>query len=154
MCFLPAWKIFSTPADSWKYYQRELRNKQKQRLYNGTMYQQENDTIPPITTDTTRWKYLCFLDFSSINKQMITYSIHEKTVNFRCKWDTIHNTITITDRTDTTKRNVFEYITLPRSNMQLKGRWLGKNTFMQLTNMPIDSFILIKDKFLFTEEDQ
>jgi len=154
LCLLPAWRVFNITTNSWKYYTMYVRNQQRQRLYNVTIYQQGNDTIPALTTDTTRWKYVCFLDFSPKNMQIVKFDMQEKMMNYRCKWDTINNTITFADRKDTTHRNVFYFKKYPDGNMQLKGDWRGENITMQLNNMPIDSMTLVKDKFLFMQEDQ
>jgi hypothetical protein len=154
LCLLPAWKVYNTAIESRKYYARQVRNQKKQRLYNVAVYQQENVTIPPVTTDTSRWKYVCFLDYSAGNNLLVKFDMQEKTISYRCKWDSINNKITFISKNDTANENVFYFTVLPHGNMQLKGSWLGKNITMQLVNMPIDSMTLIKDKFLFMQEDQ
>ncbi len=154
LCFLPVWRIYSETGKSWKYYQRYTRNQEKQRLYNVVVYQQENDTIAPVITDTTRWKYVCFLDFSPASQQLVKFDMQEKKITYQCKWDTLHNTLTIADRNDTINKNLFSYTRFANGNMELKGKWRGKSTIMQLANMPIDSMVLVKDKFLFMQEDQ
>jgi len=154
LCFLPVWRLVSITTSSWKYYNRFARNQQKQRLYNVAVFIQGNDTIPPLTTDTTRWKYVCFLDFSLKNKQMVKYNMQEKTVNYQCKWDSIGHKVTFIDPNDTSKTGIFYFKKYANDNLELKGALLGKNMTMQLTNAPIDSMTLVKDKFLFMQEDQ
>jgi hypothetical protein len=150
---LPAWKIFISVSEGRNYYGRYMNNRQRQKLYNVSIYQQENDTIPPLTTDTTRWKYICFLDYSPTNKQLVKFGMDEKTVNYRCMWDSVNHTITVIDRRDTSNKNVFLFSVLPNNDMLLEGSWFGKYTSMQLTNMPIDSFMLVKDKFSFLQDE-
>jgi hypothetical protein len=153
LCFLPAWKVYKSADICLQYYKGQSINRQKQRLYDVTTFVQGSDTIPPLTTDTTRWKYICFIDYGRDVKRMIKYDMQENKTTYRCRWDTINNTIKFSGYTDTSKIYTFKY-KAAGEKMQLKGAWPGKDITMQLTNMPIDSMTLVKDKFLFMQEDE
>lgn len=150
ICFSPLWKVFSVTTRGWAFYKGVVHNQEKQRLYNVTIYQQENDTIPPLTTDTLRWKYVCFLDYATANQKIVIFDMQENQFMRQCKWDSLHKKITLVDK-DSVR---FSYTTLPDGNMRLNGYWHGKDTDIQLAEMSIDSLNLIKDKFLFMQEDQ
>jgi hypothetical protein len=150
ICFLPLWKVFIVTKKTWAFYKGTVRNQERQTLYEVTMYQQDNVTIPPLTTDTLRWKYVCLLDYAPNNQKMVKFDMHENQLMYQCKWDTLHKKIVFADE-DTAR---FSYITLSNGDMQLNGNWHGKITNIQLSKMSIDSLTLIKDKFLFMQEDQ
>lgn len=150
ICFLPLWRVLRVTERSWAFYKGTMHNQEKQRLYNVITYQQENDTILPLTTDTLRWKYVCFLDYTPNNQKMVKFDMQENQSMYACKWDTLRKEIVFVDE-DTAR---FSYTALSNGNMQLNGSWHGKNTSIQLAKMSIDSLNLIKDKFLFMQEDQ
>jgi hypothetical protein len=135
---------------SWAFYEGTVRNQQKQSLYNVAIYLQGKDTIPPLTTDTIRWKYVCFLDYAPNNQRMVKFDMEEKQTVYPCKWDTAQKKIVFTGQDNTS----MSYTILANASLQLKGIWQGRNISIQLTKLSIDSLNLIKDKFLFMQEDQ
>lgn len=150
ICFLPLWKVFTVSKRALRVYKGVVNNQKKQRLYNVTFYQQENDTIPSLTTDTLRWKYVCFLDYTGANQRIVIFDMQENQFIHQVKWDSLNQKILFTDK-DSAR---FSYTDLPNGNMRLNGYWHGKNTNIQLTKLSIDSLNLVKDKFLFMQEDQ
>ncbi len=150
ICFLPLWKVFWVTKNALASYKRIAHNQENQRLYNVSIYQQGNDTLPPLTTDTLRWKYVCFLDYAPASQRIVIFDMQENQFRYPCKWDSLKKEITFAGK-DTVR---FSYTALPNDNMQLAGFWHGKNTNIQLTKLSIDSLNLIKDKFLFMQEDQ
>ena len=150
ICFLPLWSVYTVTTRGLTIYQGTAHNQQKQRLYNVTVYQQDNDTIPPLTTDTVRWKYVCFLDYANARQRIVIFDMQEKQFTHPCQWDSVSQKIIIPGK-DSTR---FSYSDLPDGDIQLNGRWQGKNTSIQLTKLSIDSLTLVKDKFLFMQEDQ
>jgi hypothetical protein len=129
-----------------------LYNQEKQKLYNVTFYQQGNDTIQPLTTDTLRWKYVCFLDFNPSKQKAVIFDMQEKQSTYECKWDSLNRKLFFSDSVK--KSVVFSYFTFPNGHLQLEGYWNDKKTSIQLEEMSIDSLNLVKDDFLFMQEDQ
>jgi len=154
LCFLPAWKVYAITLRSWKYYSAVEHNRQTQRLYMVTKFSQQNDTVPGQTTDTIGWKYAIFFDYSPRSRTLIKYDMQEKPKSYRYSWDTVKHTLLVFDKKDTLHKNSFTYIGSINGDLELKGVWEGKSTAMQLKNMPVDSLTLVKDKFLFMQEDQ
>jgi len=150
ICFLPVWKVFTLTTNSWTIYKGYAHNQEKQRLYNVIVYQQENDTIPPLTTDTVRWKYVCFLDYTPTIQQLVIFDMQENQFRHPYKLDSLSQKLIIRGK-DSAR---FSYTDLPDGNMQLNGLWHGKSTKIQLAKLSIDSLTLVKDKFLFMQEDQ
>ena len=150
MCFLPLWRVYKVTTKSWTFYKGTVHNRETQTLYSVDIYQQENDTIPPLTSDTTRWKYVCFLDYTPNKQQIVKVDMQDNQSAYLCKWDTVQKKIVLTGK-DTASLN---YVILSNTGMQLQGDWLGKNIRMMLTRLSIDSLTLVKDKFLFMQEDQ
>jgi len=154
LCLLPAWKVYAITLKSWKYYSAVEHNRQTQRLFMVTKFSQQNGTIPASINDTMRWKYAIFFDYSPRSRTLITYDMQEKSKSYRYSWDTVKRMLLVFDKKDTLHKNSFTYTGSVNGNLELKGVWQGKSTTMELKHMPVDSLILVKDKFLFMQEDQ
>jgi hypothetical protein len=154
LCFLPVWKLYSTTKTSWSYYSSVERNRINQKFYKVSLFLQNNDTIPPLTTDTIRWKYVCFLDYSARYQSMVKFNMSEKTNQYQVNWDTLKKSITVSNGMGTVHKNTFSYTKIANGNLRLAGTWHGKSTIMELTNLPLESMALVKDKFTFMQEDQ
>jgi hypothetical protein len=152
-CFLPVWKLYSTIKYSSETLSAVERNQHNQKFYKVTMFKSDNDTIAPLITDTISWKYICFLDYSAQYQSMIKYNTGEKREQYQIKWDTLKRTITVLNQMSSGD-DVFNYKKSSNGNLQLIGKWHGKNTTMSLMNLPVDSMTLVKDKFTFMQEDQ
>ena len=125
-----------------------------QRFYKVTQFVQGMDTIPPLTTDTIRWKNICFLDYSARYQSMVTFNMQEKTNEYQLTWDTLKNTIIVSNGTGNAHKDVFAYTKTDNEHLHLAGNWNGQSIAMELENIPIDSMTLVKDKFMFMQEDQ
>jgi len=154
LCLLPVWKLYSTIKTSWSYYSSAERNRINQRFYKVSLFLQNNDTIPPLTTDTIRWKYVCFLDYSAQYQSMVKYDMGEKIKEYQLKWDTLKKIIIVPEGMNRVHNTIFSYQKLAKGNLRLAGTWHGKSTIIELTNLPVDSMALVKDKFTFMQEDQ
>ena len=150
LCFLPAWKVFVVTKRGWTFYKGLLYNQERQSLYNVAIFQYGNDTILPLLTDTLRWRYVCFLDYTKTNQKMVIFDMRENQDVRKCRWDTLSKKIILLEK----EPLHFSYTSLPGNNMLLNGFWQGKATKIQLTKLNIDSMNLVKDKFLFMQEDQ
>ena len=150
LCFLPVWRVFTVTRTGWTFYKASKYNYEKQRLYDVTLYRREDEIIPPLTTDTLRWKYVCFLDYSTRGQKAVIFDMQDNQTAFQCKWDSVRRRITFADKEPVS----FSYSEQLNGNMWLSGYWHGRSTNIQLTKLDIDSMILIRDKFLFMQEDQ
>jgi hypothetical protein len=150
LCFLPVWKVFIVTKKGWTFYKGLLYNQERQSLYNVAIFQHGNDTILPLLTDTLRWRYVCFLDYAKANQKMVIFDMRENQDVRKCRWDTVSKKIILSEK----EPLHFSYTALPGNNMQLNGFWQGKATKIQLTKLNIDSMNLVKDRFLFMQEDQ
>jgi len=150
ICFLPVWKVFKVTTRAWTVYKGVVHNRENQKLFNVAVYQQGNDTIPPLTTDSLRWKYVCFFDYASTNQKIVIFDMQENQLMHQCKWDSLQRKITFADKDSV----YFLYSNLPNGNMQLSGKWRGSETKIQLAEMSIDSLNLVKDKFLFMKDGE
>ena len=154
LCFIPVWKVYNTAMLSWGTYAGTRYNQQHQKFYKVSSFRRNNYTLAPLTTDTTLWRYVCFLAYSPRYQSMIKYDMQERTEQDQIKWDTLKHTITIFTRSDNGDKNSFDYKKLPGGDLELAGNWHGKSIAMSLTDVPVDSMTLIKDKFKFMQEDQ
>jgi hypothetical protein len=154
LCFLPVWQVYAITVKCWKYYSNVEHEQQTQRLYMVTKFSRQNDTVSSSVMDTIRWKYAVFLDHSPRSRTLIKYDMQEKTKSYRYSWDTVKRTLSVFSEKDTLHKNSFTYSRSVNGDLELKGVWQGKNIKMEFKNFPIDSMTLVKDNFLFMQEDQ
>ncbi|OCX50330.1 hypothetical protein BEL04_21315 [Mucilaginibacter sp. PPCGB 2223] len=152
LCFLPVWKLYAITTKSWKYYCTLVREQQTQRLYTVASFGGQNGAMP--SADSIRWKYVVLFDHHPRPGTLIKYDMQEKTESYIYSWDTLKTTLAVYTKKDTLHKNVFTYSRSVNGNLQLKGFWQGKAIAMELKNMPVDSMTLVKDTFLFMQEDQ
>lgn len=148
--FLPLWKVYKVTTRSWAYYKGVVRNQEKQRLYNVISYKQGNETLAPLTTDTLRWRYVCFLDYAPNNQKMVKFDMRENQESHPIQWDTLRKKIFFSDE----KTWEISYAYFPNGSLELTGHWQGRDIKVQLAKMSIDTLNLVKDNFLFMQEDQ
>jgi hypothetical protein len=153
LCFIPVWRIYKHTDTVWEFYERQVHNQKHQQLYNVAVFQQENDSIPSSTIDTSQWKYVCFTYFSETKRQLVKFDMKENMTTYPCKWDSANSVIHFGEQADSMPYSL-AYKNCPNGILCLEGNWNGRKTKMELTKMPIDSMTLIKDTFLFMQEDQ
>ena len=148
--FFPLWKVYKVTTRSWAYYEGVVRNQENQRLYNVISYEQGNETLAPLTTDTLRWRYVCFLDYAPNNQKMVKLDMRENQESHPIQWDTVRKKIFFSDE----RTWELSYAYLPNGSLELTGHWQGRDIKVQLAKMSIDTLSLVKDNFLFMQEDQ
>ncbi len=59
----PAWTTLSNVNKSIDRHKQNMLNRENQKLYNAEIFIRGNDTLPPLLSDTLRWKRFVFTAF-------------------------------------------------------------------------------------------
>ena len=111
------------------------------------------DTLPPLLTDTLRWKRL-LISYSAYTPRpyaVVSYMQDDQDFYY-FEIDSAKKTFTLKDPDDSLHRHVFSYSNPAppggggRSQMLLTGDWKGKNVQILMNDIPIDSMRLVKEQ--------
>lgn len=116
-------------------------------VYNVDRFTHNHDTLPPLTTDTVRWKRVLF-DYPQFTS-IILMNDHVKRYN--SKIDTVAKTITLSERSDTINKYELNYLLVDK-NMRLEGVLLGDTLDVELENYDINKFGLLNRGFNWVNE--
>jgi hypothetical protein len=111
------------------------------------------DTLPPLLTDTLRWKRL-LISYSAYTPRpyaVVSYMQDDQDFYY-FEIDSAKKTFTLKDPDDSLHPHVFSYSNPAppggggRSQMLLTGDWKGKNVQILMNDVPIDSMRLVKEQ--------
>lgn len=116
-------------------------------VYNVETFTHNMDTLPPLLTDTIRWRRLLFdyPDFSSV------VLMNEQLKRYNTEFDTLAQTIVFSERGDTINRYTFKY-TLTDSLMKLNGILKEDTLNIDLEYYSLDNFGLLNRGFHWVNE--
>jgi hypothetical protein len=129
-----------TPSELSRYkaYQK-IRNSEK--IYDINTFISK-DTLPPLLTDTLRWKRLLF----SGRNEVVIINMQDARDSYQFDVDSNKKTITFHDNPDTLTWHVFQY-TYPASDQySLTGHWKGRPVNIFMKSFPIGNLRLNKEK--------
>lgn len=86
-------------------------------IFNTQQFVLNKDTLPPLTTDTTRWRRMAILS----NGKARVYLMNDSVRYYTVKKDTVKQTLVMMLTKDTTRRYTFSYTLSKDSVLQLKG---------------------------------
>lgn len=115
--------------------------------YNVETFTENNDTLPPLLTDTTRWNKILFREYDRITIKMMNDTL----IAFTYKDDTLKHVLHLTQRDDTTLKYNFTYNAIDKNRLELRST--GKDTmYMQLSKIDVNDFLLTKRGFHWINE--
>ncbi len=100
--------IYNDISNSFSSQERYGKNREKSPLYgvyNVDMFIRNKDTLPPLTTDTTRWKRVLF-DYTTFTSVML---MDDNVKRYDSEIDTLAETIIFAPRGDTITKYKFKY---------------------------------------------
>lgn len=138
----PLWVSYKTIKENinFEHYLTSIRNSQK--LYYVRSFT-NNDTISSAFNDTISWKR--FAITGAYQNMAVVYDIKDKTGIFNFNFDSTNHLLTLTNPVDTSNKYLFNY-SYTKNGMALTGNWKNKAVKIDLDNVDINSFVLIKDK--------
>lgn len=148
LLLVPLLVILLTSFDTYKRYGRQQDDARKEKIYDVTVFIAK-DTLPPLLTDTLRWKRV-FL--SVYGDQFVIANMKDNTDWYDFEMDSIKKTLTLHDNPDKATWKVFHYTKPAKDQLQLAGKWKGKDISVSLKLLPVDGIPLNKEGIKFIQE--
>ena len=146
LMLVPAWMSFKTITRVVDMNAKNIFNRKQQRLYEVSSFIKGNDTLPPLLTDTLRWKRLAITDYQG-RRFAIIYKMKDERDGYAYQVDSTKKIITFTDNPDSTRKFYFSYTEPAKNKLLLKGKWNGETVQVLLDNIDIDNLPVVKEKF-------
>lgn len=124
-------------------YQKNIRNSKREKLYEVISFVAK-DTLPPLMTDSIRWRRLLF----AYTDNAIICNMKDEKTFYKCDDDTVKKIYTLLDQSDTSAKYIFNYTHPQKDHMLLTGKWKGNDVSILLKSLPIDSMALRKEKIV------
>lgn len=118
-----------------------------QKLYDVTYFVMK-DTLPPLLSDTLRWKRFAFISLKSV----AVYNMQDHDNSYGCDLDTTRHTCRLHDNPDSAKWDVFHYSNPQKNSLQFTGPWKGTNVTIVMKELALDSMNLRKEKIAFLDD--
>lgn len=143
--------VFSTVQRSLHGYRDFIVGGPKPPLYG--LYEVEGFTrngveLPPLTTDTTRWKRVIVQSPSTISIRMMDDSAR----GYSTTYDAAKNSITLAAASDKTKRNGFSYSWPDANHLVLTGALMNDTLAVKLRKVDPSKFLLVNRGFHWINE--
>jgi hypothetical protein len=147
----PVWKTVADTKRSVEMSRRNSRIRDRQQLYEVVSFVHEKDTLPPLPSDTLRWKRFAFSDYQG-HPYGVIFNMQDMQDWYSYQLDDKNGTLTLTDSPDTTRKFHFTFSEPETNKMLLSGVWKGKNVQMVLHKVAIDSLPLVTEKMRWLQD--
>jgi hypothetical protein len=137
--------LFGAIAD-YERYVKDSRNRKNEKVYNVTSFV-AGDTLPPLMTDTLRWKRLLMY-----GGRAIVCNMSDGQDRYTCDVDSVNGTYTFHANPDSTNRHLFHFSYPEKDQLQLSGEWKGKAIRVTMKLLPLDSIPLNREKVTLIQE--
>jgi hypothetical protein len=131
--------LFGAIAD-YDRYVKDSSNRKSEKIYNVTNFV-ARDTLPPLLTDTLRWKWLLVY-----GNRVIVCNMSDKQDRYTCDVDSAKGTFTFHANPDSINRHLFHYSYPEKDQLKLSGQWKGKAICVTMKLLPSDSIPLNREK--------
>jgi hypothetical protein len=139
--------IFINIFNDYKAYGRQFSNRRNQRLYEVDWFITK-DTIAPLLSDTLRWKKFALFG----RKSAAIYNMRDSASIYDYDKDSVKQTFRIHDNTDSLKWDAFHYLYPEKKKLELTGKWKRIDVRIVMTETPIDSLLLKKERITFLQD--
>ena len=125
-----------------KRYVQQEKDARNEKLYDVTAFEVKDTTKTPVS-DTLRWKHILMNVYGD---NFVIANMQDQLDWYDCDADSLKKTFTLHDNPDKKTWKVFSYIKLAKDQLQLTGKWKGRNIQALLKPFPLDSIYLVKEK--------
>lgn len=110
-------------------------------IYDIETFIKNNDTLPPLTTDTTRWRRMIVNQY---NWQGISIKLmNDSTRKYISKTDTVTKTIEMFSRKDTSNKYFLTYTLPDTAHLVMWGKFKDDSIYVKLKKIDINTFRLV-----------
>ena len=141
------WTSFAEAIDGQKLYGDKAPKPPLYGIYYTETFRRNNDTIPPLDTDTTRWERIIIQreNYAAIRLN------NDTTRNYNFKIDTVTKTATVFPNWDTLNKMQFNY-TKDTAYLTLSGKMKNDSLFIKLKRFDENRFRLVNRGFHWVNE--
>ncbi len=125
-----------------KRYVRQHNDLKREKIYDVTAFIAK-DTLPPLSTDTIRWKRLALFVYGN---NAVVYNMKDKPDWYQCDVDSVDKVYTFHDGPDRKNWKFLKYYYPSKDVLQLTGKWKGKDIKVLMKATSPDSIPLNKEK--------
>jgi hypothetical protein len=115
-------------------------------VYKTDYFIRNRDTVPPLQTDSLRWKQMV-IDGGSWRQNGIIEFNSDTKLTCLLTTDTINKTIIFHHLDDSTKKFQFRYTQPDTAHLLLKGKWQQDSIEVMMHMFSLDNYLLQKEKF-------
>ena len=112
-----------------------------QKIYEITSFV-SGDTIPPLLTDSLRWKRLVFTS----DKDAIIYRMNDAKDYYSYTVDSSKKTFALRNTDDTTISALLHFDSPGKEQLLLSGNWKKREVHISMKENPVDSLTINKEK--------
>jgi hypothetical protein len=121
-------------------------------VYNITYFIKNGDTIPPLQTDTFRWKQLV-IDGSSWNRSGVIQLNSGKKIFYNVQPDTIKQVLRIQSVSDSSENHFLHYLKKDKDLLLLQGLWNHDSIHVLMKKYDLNNYLLHSEKFKWIQTD-
>jgi len=136
-----------TTIVTYQRYEKQKLTAKREKIYEVTTFI-STDTLPPLLTDTLRWKRFLF----AYENYVVICNMKDQRDWYQCDVDSIKKTFTLHDNPDTSTWKIFHYAYSGKDQLQLTGKWKGKDVTIEMKSVPVDSMFLNKEKTVLMQD--
>ena len=118
-------------------------------VYNVQYFIRNKDTLPPLTTDTSRWSNLMMNKFDNGAVKLMNDSVRYYSI----KQDSVKHLLKINTYADTVHKYTFKYTVIKPNVLVLDGTWKKDSIQVRLVKRDMKSFTLLNRSFHFVNEE-
>jgi hypothetical protein len=137
LVFVPLLFILLNTSGDIKNFKDVKNDAQKEKIYDVTSFI-AGDTLPPLTTDTLRWKRIMF-SYVYFGNIAIVYGMNNQQYWYQFDIDSSRKTLTLYDNPNKETWKIFSYAYPSKNRFELNGKWNGKNIQVSMKLFPADS---------------
>ena len=118
-------------------------------VYDVSTFVRNGDTIPPLLTDSLRWRRL----FIAYPGRLSIWSMTESGRGFAADVDTVKGMLTLTPRKDSTSHFVLSYVRPDSAHLRVEGTWAADTLRVEMDRRDERDFLLMNRGFHWINED-
>jgi hypothetical protein len=115
-------------------------------VYNTKYFIRNRDTIPPLETDSLRWKQLVIDGGSWSQTGIIQFNTGTKSF-YTAEADTVKQILNMESRADTAEKYLLHYFIPDEDHIFIKGLWKNDNIEVLMKKYDLNNYVLYKEKF-------
>ena len=120
-------------------------------IYNVETFIRNHDTIPPLQTDSSRWKQLMVGGYRGRARSFLK-GMNDSLKSYVFRPDTVNRKIEIFPRGDSSVRNSLAYHYPDKEHLVVQGSWKGDSIYVRMKIYDLNKFMLVNRGFHWVNE--